>query len=279
MQSQSTVWVGTSGYSFEDWKGPFYRTSIRQGDMLPFYASQFETVELNYSFYRLPYWKTSEAMQKKVPEGFLFFAKLFQGVTHEGDISSIPKFKLGLQPFVDAGTLKSLVVQFPQSFHYTEKNSDYMLRVFDALADYRISVEFRHRSWFSPDVNETLRERKVSLITVDVPDIPALYPSVPLVTGDIGYVRLHSRNAENWYGTELRYDYNYSEEELKECLSLLETISKSTKNIFMFFNNCENAQAALNARRMKEIIQNDSKTLKCAELNRGVETIKGGLWA
>ncbi len=279
-QSDCTVWVGTSGYSFYCWEGAFYRTGIQAQEMLPYYSSQFDTVELNYSFYRLPTVKTSAGMVRKTPAGFTFFAKIHQSVSHENDLGCVAAFKEGLEPLRISGKLAGLLLQFPQRFHNNRENRKHLMRSIHKFKEYPLAVEFRHRSWSNTTVNQYLHDHNVSLVAVDVPQIYSLYPKTTITTGDLGYIRLHSRNRDNWYlGGEERYDYNYSQEEMEEWLPVLDAFSERVRNVFVFFNNCRRGQAAANARAMKRIITASGLNVRTPNIDRSAATVKGGLWA
>ncbi len=277
--TQCKVWIGTSGYSFYCWEGALYRPGITQREMLPAYAAQFDTVELNYSYYRMPTVKTSAGMVKKTPKEFQFFAKIHQDISHKGTLAGADQFKEGLEPLRVAGKLSGLLLQFPQAFHDTRDNRDHLRNTIDAFRDYPLAVEFRHRSWAKTEVYRFLESNKSCLVSVDAPTIPALFPKTSVQTAGFGYIRLHSRNASKWYKSgEDRYDYHYSDQELEEWLPVLDAFSERASNVFVYFNNCHRGQAAENARAMKKIIKQAGLDVSLPEINRSAETVEGGLW-
>ena len=254
--SGPTVRVGTSGYSFGDWVGPFYPEGSAPGKMLPFYATQFNTVEVNFTYYRLPVARISQAMVDRTPEGFSFFVKAHQGFTHALDLKDKQAFFDGIAPMREAGRLSGLLFQFPQSFKNTEPSRQYLARLAGEFEGYVSAVEFRDRSWAVPPAYTFLEDRGLSIVAVDEPAISTLFPRDALVTGDTGYVRFHSRDGQKWYqGAVKRYDYFYTDTELKEWVPKIQAIGKRAKSIFVYFNNCHGGQAAENARSMKRLIQ------------------------
>lgn len=245
---------------------------------LEYYAAHFETVELNYTFYRMPNRKTSEGMIKRTPPGFRFFVKGHRDFTHNGCLDDAGYFLEGIRPFVHASRLDGLLFQFPQSFKNTRSNRDYLHRLVDRFNIHHLAIEFRDCSWDKPWVYRYMEDHRLSIVSVDEPNISTLFPKVPVATNDIGYVRLHSSNGEKWYSGTERYDYNYNDVELKEWAELLGVIGKRSRNIFVYFNNCHRGQAAQNANEMKRVIRESGLALKCAEVDRSVNTIRGGLF-
>ncbi len=256
MDTRHKYIIGTSGYSFRDWVGTFYAAGTQPKDMLANYIRNFETVEINFSFYRVPTARTMAGMVNKTPPGSRFWVKANQGTTHEGDRSVIPAFRDGIAPMVEAGKLAGVLLQFPQRFHRTVANRRYLAQVVADLRDLPLAVEFRHGSWEHPAVVAGLRERNVTLVVPDVPDLPGLFHVGAAATTRTGYLRLHSRNAGKWYakdGTD-RYDYGYSHEELTDILEAWEGLDEPMDEVYAFFNNCHHGQAAQNAEALRRIL-------------------------
>src|SRR5205807_5266600 len=109
--------------------------------------------------------------------------------------------------------------------------------------------------WARADIPEWLREHAIDLVSVDVPDLPGLYPRGLILSGQRAYIRLHSRNAANWYRAQTRrYDYEYTDEELEEWVSALEQNETKLKDVLFLFNNCFHAHAMKNARRLGTLL-------------------------
>jgi uncharacterized protein YecE (DUF72 family) len=148
-----TVLIGTSGFSYKDWVGPVYPKGLPKAEWLSFYAGEFPTCELNFSYYRIPSARTLERMAAKVPEGFLFTVKAYRGITHEREdaqatlASHMEQFKAALAPLIDAEKFACVLAQFPHSFHANPANRDYIKRVREGFGDLPVVVEFRSREW------------------------------------------------------------------------------------------------------------------------------------
>jgi uncharacterized protein YecE (DUF72 family) len=279
MQSEAMVRIGTSGYSFDAWRGEFYPMDVTKKGMLNHYASIFDTVELNYTFYGLPMRRTSKNMIQQVPDDFTFIFKANQSFTHRFDLTHASTFLSGIDPIVEAGCFGGLLFQFPAAFKNTTTNRDYVKRIVRQFSEYALSIEFRHCTWDAPFVRRYFEDNGLCLVIADVPEISYLYPRIVASTSDVSYVRFHSRNADLWNAGKQRYDYDYSQDELKEWLPLLSTMAERSPTIYAFFNNCYRGQAALNAEAFKEIIRNADGPLKIPETKQAMESIQGGLWA
>jgi uncharacterized protein YecE (DUF72 family) len=248
--------IGTSGYSFADWVGPFYPPEATQREMFSHYVRAFSTVELNFTYYRMPAACTLQKLADKSPEGFVFWVKANQEITHKGNRKVAGEFLEGLSPLRDAGKLAGVLMQFPQSFHRTPESRKYLAAVVEEFASTRSAVEFRHSSWQAPETLASLRKRNVTLVVPDVPDIASLYHSPAAATTATGYLRLHSRNASKWYsGGADRYDYSYSRQELDAIAKEWSALRDSPDDVYVFFNNCHGGQAALNAQEFQRILQ------------------------
>jgi len=251
----ATFVVGTSGYSFADWIGPFYPPGLRKEQMLGEYVQHFETVEVNYTYYRMPSARTLAGMAARTPDGFSFWVKANQETTHKHNRTVARAFLDALAPLTEAGKLAGVLMQFPQSFHRTVENRTYLAGVLDDFAAVPLAVEFRHQSWQRPETDVGLRERGAVLVVPDVPPIESLFRHEPAVTCPTGYLRLHSRNAANWYaGGADRYDYRYSDAELHGLLTQWMPLVEMTEKIFVYFNNCHAAQAADNAEAFRRLL-------------------------
>ncbi len=256
MQTAHNYIIGTSGYSFVDWVGTFYPPGTRAADMLAEYVRHFQAVEINFSFYRVPTARTMSAIVDKTLPGFRMWIKASRQTTHRGDRGVWPAFLDGIAPVIDAGKLAGVLLQFPQRFHRTVASRQYLGEVLADMSAVPLAVEFRHSSWGHPSVLEGLRERAVTLVVPDVPDVPGLFRSPAAATTTTGYLRLHSRDADKWHcpGAADRYDYTYSPDELAQIVRQWEDADTPMDEVYVFFNNCHHGQAAQNAEAMRRIL-------------------------
>ena len=257
--------IGTSGYSYTEWvEAGFYPASTKSGHMLPLYARRFPITELNYTWYQMPRAEAVERQRQLAPPGFLFAAKLTRTLTHDIDPKhwqdQISQYRNGIAPLIQAGQLVAILVQLPPSFDRTSANRNHLATLLDVLYGLPLAVEFRHRSWAEDRVFAELERRRVTLVNVDVPDLPYLFPALDVVTNpDLFYIRFHGRNAKGWRSgnMQLQFDYNYADTELSEWVEtrIDPMSSRATKGV-LFFNNHVKGQAPRNAERMVEILAN-----------------------
>jgi uncharacterized protein YecE (DUF72 family) len=247
------VRIGTSGYAYPEWVGGFYPRSTTQHDMLPYYASRFACVEINSSFYRAPTREQVAKMSRRSPAAFGFVLKVPKTASHERSTADLAQFKDAADVLAANGKLLGLILQEPEAFHNTAANREWVVRVCDALRPHRVAVEFRHRSWNAPNLSDWMAHIRADLVSVGVPNVPDLFPNGLRVANRRVYARLHSQNADNWYGGgKLRYDYDYKPEELGAWANGLKELAATDRadEALIFFNNCVGAQAAENAEKM-----------------------------
>ena len=174
--------VGTSGYAYPEWSDAgFYPPGTPAREMLALYARQFSVTELNYTWYQMPRAAAMERMLPKVPADFGFAAKLTRTMTHEIDPhgwrDKAVQFRDGIAPLMQAGRLLSVLIQLPPTFERNAANRRYLAHLLDALAGLPLAVEFRHRTWAVAPVFGELQRRRVTLVAVDAPDLPYLFPT------------------------------------------------------------------------------------------------------
>jgi uncharacterized protein YecE (DUF72 family) len=258
------ILVGTSGYSFRDWVGPFYPPGTRESDFLPYYSRYFDALELNSTYYGIPNPKVMEQIERKTPPDFRFVVKLNKAITHEGSLDPvlIAQMVAAVEPLKFAGKYDGLLAQFPGSFRRTRENRRHLAALREALRDEPLFVEFRHDSWLTPELEPSMREHRIGFCAVDEPRLPGLLPPVTAVTADDAYVRFHGRNAETWWSGDIhqRYDYDYRREELTEWLDRIAALAERARRTYLFFNNCHAGQAARSAKLMQELLKQQSLT-------------------
>jgi len=252
------IWIGTSGYSFDDWAGVFYPPGTRPGNRLNHYATKFKAVEVNSTYYRLPHPVVLRQMERKTPDGFRFLVKMHQDVTHKrvSDPAHFRAFLDVVSPLEEAGKFHGALAQFPWAFKRSVENVEHLRRIGDGMGGRPVFVEFRHDSWAGRETFEELREMGLGFCAVDEPRLPGLFPAIVEETNGVGYVRFHGRNAANWWGRGGgdRYDYDYPDSELLEWLSSIQDLGSRTTDTYLFFNNCHAGRAARNAQRMSELL-------------------------
>ena len=229
--------------------GEFYPNNVKTAESrLKFYSDQFDTVEVDSTYYAIPKKSNSFLWANRTPDNFLFHVKVYGALTGHGiDPRTLPsdirdelsqkdkferylyvkepvligviadKFIDALQPLMNTGKLGMLVFQFPPWFIYKPDNLETILKYKGLIGRNHMAVEFRHGSWYASDVREQvfhfLRKNQIIHVVADEPQFGTLatVPFVPQTTADIAYYRLHGRNTENWLkkGVETSLRYAY----------------------------------------------------------------------
>ncbi|MDI6871384.1 MAG: DUF72 domain-containing protein [Bacillota bacterium] len=262
LEENAMILVGTSGFSYPDWRGTFYPKDLPAQDMLSYYAGHFPFVELNTTFYRLPEAGFLARMAARTPEDFSFVVKAFQDLTHRPHLlepgaleGTFTAFRAALDEL--GGRLGAVLAQFPNSFRNNPRNQEYVAHWRRRMGDLPVVVEFRHRSWLTDEVERLLRRERLAFAAVDEPRLPGLLPPVAWSTASPAYVRFHGRNAARWYHHQAsceRYDYLYSAEELGEWLPKLRRLDAETGKVLVAFNNHYQGQAPANARLLRSLL-------------------------
>jgi uncharacterized protein YecE (DUF72 family) len=251
--------LGTSGYSYDDWAGPFYPRDLDKRHYLEYYAQVFDTVEINYTYYRMPDAATLKIMADKVGEDFCFAIKANSAMTHErsADETVFDEFVAALKPLREQGKLGVVLAQFPWSFRPSEESVAWLRQIARFMEGLPVVVEFRNAAWIHDEAFELLDDLGFGFCCVDQPRLRGLIPPIIRVTGSIAYVRFHGRNAEKWWQHDEaweRYNYLYSREELAEWVPKIGQLSERAEVVYAFFNNHYQAQAVQNAILFREML-------------------------
>ena len=257
--TEQGIYIGTSGYSYSEWvDAGFYPDGTHAANMLDHYIRMFGTTELNYTWYQMPKAPAVERMCAKVPDRFKFTAKLTRTMTHDIKKNQWRKevilYRQGIKPMIRTKKLLCVLIQLPPYFKRTPEFRNYLAALLDELSGLPLAVEFRHDSWVNEKVFSELERRKVTLVCVDEPGIPGLFPTLDVVTNpDLFYIRLHGRNARGWRtgNMQKQFDYNYNDWELKEwAATIKESMMPEAGTGGIYFNNHVRGQAPKNALRL-----------------------------
>lgn len=291
----SNLRIGTSGWNYPTgrgtWNGVFYPPAHGRPkgfDELAFYAEHFDTVEVNSTFYGQPRAQVSRAWAARTPRGFEFSLKLYQKFTHPGMFKSrltsglpagatgpeqvdglldelarptqpdVDEFRRGIDPIASGGKLGALLAQFPPSFKNTDASREYIAALLRAFGGYPVAVELRHRSWSDrlADTLSLLNGFGAAWVQIDEPKfrLSIRQNHLPNVKS-FYYMRLHGRNAEQWWRhdkSEDRYNYLYSESELREFVETADAARRLVRNVYVYTNNHFSAKSVANAAMIKK---------------------------
>lgn len=253
------IYVGTSGYSYKDWIGPFYPVDAKAGDMLGIYSHSFNFTEINSTYYKIPNAFMFFNMQKKTVDDFVFTVKLHQSMTHTRDAKDkdYEDFLGALEVLQQVKKLGCLVSQFPYSFHFSRDSMDYIKRLRERFAPFEMVVEFRNNKWVNEEAMEFIRRENLGYVCVDEPNLSGLLDGRAISTSKVSYVRLHGRNDEKWWNHKEayeRYDYLYNDKELEQWKDKILELEKQSDSCFVSFNNHFRAQAVINGIMLKKML-------------------------
>ena len=283
--------IGTSGWNYPSgrgtWNGVFYpptRGRSNEFDELAFYAEHFDTVEVNSTFYGQPKASVTRSWVDRTPDNFEFAVKLYQKFTHptmyEGVLrrslqapdghdeavralraptaADLDEFRRGIDPLASSGKLGPVLAQFPPSFKNSPVTQGYLSLLLAALGDYSVAVELRHASWSDAygEALDLLNVTGAAWVQIDEPKFRFSIRQnwLPNVKG-FYYVRLHGRNAAQWWTHEKaedRYNYLYTAGELQEFTETAGAARRLVKKAYLYTNNHFSAKSVANAAMIKQ---------------------------
>lgn len=273
---------------------------------LRYYASVFDVVEVNSSYYAIPDIRNTHRWVERTPPGFLFHVKAYSLMTgHHPRAEALPAevtallpksprrtrrgeieassfspeaidrtfqlFRAAVSPIAEAGKLGYVLFQFAPWVHFDSARLDYLASLPARLPGWTIAIEFRHRSWLPEHLDETLRvltDAGLSHVIVDAPSGGHAIPRITTATARTAVFRLHGRNQEGWLrqlrgeepSVREKYDYLYSEGELRAFLPEIEAVSAETEEVFISFNNNNRDYPVKNALMMKRLLGQPTPT-------------------
>src|SRR5438034_8229519 len=280
-------------------RGNFYPKGVSTAEeRLKFYATQFPIVEVDSSYYFPPSERNAALWVERTPKDFTFNIKAYSLLTeHPTKVESLYKeirdelpeeltkkknvyrdklpstavdevwkrFRESLMPLHSAGKLGSVLFQFPQWFVIGRKSKDYIIGCKERLPDFRIAVEFRHKSWMEERNQEEtatfLAEHDLPLVCVDMPQgfVSSLPPVAVATSKSLAVVRFHGRNREAWEKKTKtaaeRFDYDYSKRELQTCVPKIESLAEEARETHVVMNNCYRDYAVNNARQLASLLE------------------------
>jgi uncharacterized protein YecE (DUF72 family) len=234
--------IGTSGWVYKHWMGIFYPLHLPSNQQLSFYAQNFSTVEINFSFYRLPERSVFESWREQTPSGFLFAVKGSRYLTHmkklkdpQEPLSRLMERVEGLQE-----KLGPILFQFPHTWHLNLERLQSFLELLQTYGQQRFTFEFRHSSWLIPQVYKLLENAGVALC------LP-VSPTVPLdvrLTAPWTYIRMHTG----------QYGVGYSDEELSIWANRIRLFLQQEADVYIYFNNDPDAHAIHDAQHLCRLL-------------------------
>jgi uncharacterized protein YecE (DUF72 family) len=258
----SELFLGTGGFSNDDWVGIFYPPELKKNQWLDYYAQHYNAIEVNSTFYAVPAQKTFSSMLERSQQRLMFCAKLHRSFTHDlgkptqATETSASQFRFTIEPVRNAGKLGQLLAQFPYAFKNSSENRSYLAILADWFGSQHgleLSVEFRHASWDRSPVDAYLQELGITPVSVDYPPLEGL-PKASVRGSRTVYARLHGRNSANWWDgadAAARHDYQYTPAELEPWVRALQ--ASQAQQVFVFFQNTTRGQGLTNANEFRSL--------------------------
>ena len=250
------VLIGTSGWGYDEWVGPFYPKSLTKKDFLLYYSTVFYTNEINTTFYNIPSKWVVENWTKRTPPDFLFSAKIPQTITHENKldldhcVDDLHYFLEVMNPLIESKKLLAFLIQLPPSFQKTKHFSNLKEFLANWPSDrekegYQLVVEFRHNSWMDNEVFNYLKANLLSYCAVIEPLLP---PRMDITNPELAYIRFHG------YGKQIWFDYYFNTKEIQKWAMSIQKVIENSKRVGIYFNNHFSGYAAKNSLMlMKEL--------------------------
>lgn len=236
--------VGTSGWHYRHWKGPFYPETCPPAKMMELYVRHFDTVEINNSFYKLPSPGTFTCWRDQTPEGFCFAVKASRFITHNKKLSDPENALDNFLPraFLLEEKLGPILFQLPPKWNVNIERLDQFLRVLPRGRHLRYAFEFRNPTWLIPETYNVLRSHNAAFCIFDL----AGYLTPLEITADWTYIRLH--------GPGGKYQGSYTTEQLRDWATQIESWRKRRRAVYVYFDNDQEAYAVKNALQLKTIL-------------------------
>lgn len=237
--------IGTSGWSYKDWVGPFYPEGMPSTRWFSHYCSHFPTVELNVTFYRIPTFKAVENWQAASPSDFQFTIKMNRQITHirrlVGAEGALHRFLEMAERF--GSKLKVILIQLPPTLEFDAGHAEAFFTLLRHLdPDRRYALECRHPSWFKDEVYDLLYRMGIS---VCIADSGGAFPPYEILTAPFVYVRFHGPGA--------RYASKYSDEEMAAAAAKIGEWTKR-RDVYIYFNNDMHGYGIENAFKLREML-------------------------
>jgi uncharacterized protein YecE (DUF72 family) len=237
------IHVGTSGWNYDHWRGPFYPEELSREEWFDYYRSRFDTVEINNTFYNLPSPQTVSHWDEATGDEFRYAVKASRYITHMKKLKdpeeSSRRFFERMEPL--GGKIDVVLFQLPPKWN---RNSRRLASFLDTLPEgWRYAFEFRDESWFSQETYDLLRGHNAAFCIYEL----AGNRSPEVITADSVYVRLH--------GPEGAYQGSYSEEELKQWASKCRQWAEDGLEVRIYFDNDDRGFAPTNANTLKEALR------------------------
>jgi uncharacterized protein YecE (DUF72 family) len=257
--NKTPFYIGTSGYNYKDWQDIIYPPNLNTNSYLSYYVNKFNLnfLELSFTFYKMPFIKTSKQIVEHVDKNFKFSIKLHKSVL-QGNLkdSNIDEFKTGIYPFIKQNKIASFLADFPYEFKANIDNLKLLKDIKSKFTEFPLFSSLPHRSWYKERYINALKENRIGMVIHIIPEFKVSNtPYLPVATNDECYFRLYSNPLFWRSSTNKECTYSFNEDTLKQLLIDIKKLSYVTQNIYVVFCNVKNGTSLLNAINLKKLVE------------------------
>ncbi|MGM0469709.1 MAG: DUF72 domain-containing protein [Promethearchaeati archaeon] len=276
------TYIGCSGWSYDDWVGPFYPKSLNNKDYLNYYSKIFYTNEINTTFYNIPSKWIVESWVKRTPDDFVFSAKIPKIITHENKLDlkechhHLDVYLKVMNPLIESNKLLAFLIQLPPSFNKKDHFENLISFINEWPTDYEnepyhLVVEFRNKSWLEEETFNYLKKNSLTYCAVIEPKLP---PRMDITNTDLAYIRFHG------FGKKIWFDYLFSDEEIEKYSQMVKEVISSARTVGIYFNNHFSGYAPKNSLMMMDKLnlspRNTPEEIDILEVKKKSGTISKG---
>lgn len=243
MNKTEKIFIGTSGWMYDDWQGNFYPATIKKAAWLKHYQNYFSTVEVNNTFYQSPTKKKLSSWKKKVPKDFIFSIKANRYITHIKNLSNPqqPVDKLISTIKTLDNKLGPVLFQLPPHWHVNKKRLNSFLNVLPKA--YQYVFEFRHSSWYTDEIYNLLNKHNCAFCVHDHQDAPSPFKT----TAEFAYLRFH--------GPKGNYQSKYNDQQVKDHAQKIKKLIAQNIAVYVYYNNDFHGYAVKNAKQLQNLLE------------------------
>lgn len=251
------LYIGTSGYNHEDWKGTFAPAEIHNYDLLTYYADQgINFLEVAFTFYRMPEADKIQHIINRTGDRVRFSIRMPKAlIRNPWDDAAYEEFVKGVTPMTSKGLLECFYADYHPSFSASKKNQEMIVALRNRFPEIRFFTELSNRTWYKERIFSYFRERDVGFTVIDMPNIKGFAPYYPVNTNHALYFKLYGRSPM-WLTADAKFlNYSYSDAEIKKFLRDSVECSVTAQTIYFVFANVAEGHAPKNVLRAQEFVK------------------------
>ncbi|HCW92660.1 DUF72 domain-containing protein [Flexistipes sinusarabici] len=257
--NSTPLYLGTSGYKYDDWMDVFYPAGTSHYNMLEYYTKHFNLIEITFTFYKIPYAKTIQSILSRTPDNVFFSVRLHKNLLRGRNTQrEFNDFLYGLSPLLENNKIKAFFADYNYKFTSCRANMSIIKELAGKLpVEVPFFAELPSSTWYKERYIEEFKENRIGLIGLHLPEIPGLAPFYPVSTNYFTYLRLYGKSRLWVVPDDKDTDYRYKHDEIKKILNRCIDASVLSKGIFISYCNVTGGNAAVNALDTKKIVESE----------------------